>query len=365
MSEFGRSIDELEGDLFHSLSGGGSVQSLSQGDDSLSGTLDGTLDHDEVLVDDTIVREASHGGDALFSKIRFSGSGFRSVSNSVDLEVGNGSLVVTSLTSSSNGPRNFSRVPSSDTSNFSETFVCLSGQFSGSPSSSNTFKSVTFSNTNNVDNFGFVEDGRDRNLLFEERDSVVNLLFNSSSVNLDFDDVGLLLSFLEESVLGVGNKSNNGGVFLDSSQFSVHGIFGFSSLFDVFGEGFLLGLVPVLVESSSNVVAQVTSPDSGKSSQSLGSGNVTNNSNSDHGRGFDDGDGFDNFLLVHLGAEFVQFSNNVSHTSLESHKGSQMARFGGIILGEGLNSSSVRSASLSGTETQRTSSRSSKFSVRH
>lgn len=53
-------------------------------------------------------------------------------------------------------------------------------------------------------------------------------------------------------------------------------------LLGVSGEGLLLRLVPVLVESALNLVAQVLSPDGGERSETTWSLNVANKTNSDH-----------------------------------------------------------------------------------
>jgi hypothetical protein len=55
----------------------------------------------------------------------------------------------------------------------------------------------------------------------------------------------------------------------------------------------------------------------------------------------------------------------VGHTGLVSQKGGEMARFGLVISGEGSHSASVGSGSFSGEESQRSSSGSSEFSMRH
>ncbi len=47
-------------------------------------------------------------------------------------------------------------------------------------------------------------------------------------------------------------------------------------LLGVLGEGLLLGLVPVLVESTLNLIAQVFGPNGGEGSKTARSFNVTN-----------------------------------------------------------------------------------------
>lgn len=44
---------------------------LSQSDDSLFGAHTTTLDHDEVIVDFTVMGESTHGGDTLLAQIVF------------------------------------------------------------------------------------------------------------------------------------------------------------------------------------------------------------------------------------------------------------------------------------------------------
>lgn len=45
------------------------ISHLSQSYDALLGAHTATLDHDEVIVDLSIVREASHGSDRLFGQV--------------------------------------------------------------------------------------------------------------------------------------------------------------------------------------------------------------------------------------------------------------------------------------------------------
>ena len=47
---------------------------LAEGDDALAAADDAALDHDPVLVDDTVVRESAHGVDALLGKIVLGGA---------------------------------------------------------------------------------------------------------------------------------------------------------------------------------------------------------------------------------------------------------------------------------------------------
>ena len=77
------------------------VQRLSEGNNSLLWSNDGSLDEEEIVRDLSVVRESTHWGNALLGEIEFSGSvGSSSLSDSVDFLVGFNSVEVSVLTSS-------------------------------------------------------------------------------------------------------------------------------------------------------------------------------------------------------------------------------------------------------------------------
>jgi hypothetical protein len=49
-------------------------------------------------------------------------------------------------------------------------------------------------------------------------------------------------------------------------------------------------------------------PDGGKGSETAGSFDVSDDTDDDHGRGLDDGDGFDDLTFVHLGSGSVEIT---------------------------------------------------------
>jgi len=214
------SIDELEVDLFKSSSANLRNQTLSEDEDSLLGADTATLDQDEVFSDNTVVGETTKGSDGLFSQIGSSGgvvsTTFVSNTNtdSVDFFVHFSSMVITELTGSGDGESYSSRMPSSDTSDLSETSMGLSGKSLGTESGGDTFVTLTLGNTENVNHFVLVEDLGDSDFLFEVASGEVNLLGNSSSVNLDFEDMSLLLSKVEFIQLSVDNNSDDLAVYL-------------------------------------------------------------------------------------------------------------------------------------------------------
>jgi len=252
MSQFTGGIDELEVDLFEGGSADLGNQTLSQKDDSLLGSNTATLNQDEVFSDDTVVRETTQRSDILLSQIGSSGgvvvATFVSNTNtdSVDFLVHFSSVMVTELTSSGNGESNSGRMPSSDTSDLSETSMGLSGKSLSSESLGNSTVSLTLGDTENVDHFILVEDLGDSDFLFEVLLGEVNLLGNGTTVNLDFEDVSLLLSEVELVHLGVDDDSDDRAIFLNSVKLALSGLL-VTPFLDVLGESLLLGVHPVLV----------------------------------------------------------------------------------------------------------------------
>jgi len=162
-------------------------KSFSESKDPLSGTSGGSFDHDEVFTNHTVVMESSHGVDGFLGHIELSRSTLiiRSFADSVDLFVDISSVEVASLTSTGNGVLNSARMPCSDTSNLSETFVSLSRKSGNSPTFDNTFKTMTLGNTDNVDHFVFVKDGSSSHWFFKEILGEVDFLSSRSTVDLD------------------------------------------------------------------------------------------------------------------------------------------------------------------------------------
>ncbi len=87
MSELGGGVDELEADLLESRALGVAHKRLTKGQDTLLGSDNAALEHEPVLIDNTVVGESSHRGDGLEGEIVLSGGVVlvRSLSNTVDL----------------------------------------------------------------------------------------------------------------------------------------------------------------------------------------------------------------------------------------------------------------------------------------
>ena len=191
------------------------MKRFSQQHKSLLRTNATSLNQNEVVSDNTIVRETTNRSNILLGQISISGSvvlGSTSLTltDSVDFLVELSSVVVTELTSSSDTPGNSGRMPGTDTSDFSVTSVGFLLEMSGSPSGHDTSKSFTLGDTNNINEFILIEDIVDSDVLIEEGVSEGNLISDGfSSVDLDFEDIVLLLSdVFHKVVLGVDNSSD-------------------------------------------------------------------------------------------------------------------------------------------------------------
>jgi len=368
VTELGRSIDELEVERLHVRTSGRGDDALAKSDGALLGTSDGTLKHNPVLVDPTVVREATNRVDALLGQIRLSGSGSGGVLLLADAQhtlVDLGTVMVTLLTSAGNGELNAGRVPRTDTGDLAETTVSLTRKTSDTPTGNHTDVTVTLGGSADVKGLALTEDLLNRDLLLEQTVSEVNLAGDVTTVNLDFHQVGNLLAKSQLLGLGVGQDADDRGVLLDALQLLSDNLRLGSSLLGILGEGLALGAVPVLVETTLDLIGQVGGPDGGKSAKTVRGGDVTNDTDNNHRRGLQDGDGLNSLLLVELGTRTLDFTNDVGHTSLVADEGSQVRRKRGIIAREGSNSAAVMLGALLGQVLERTVTRSFVFSVRH
>jgi len=145
---------------------------------------------------------------------------------------------------------------------------------------------------------------------------------------LHFENVVLLLSeVLQEFELGGTDNSYDRAVFFESLKSDFNGFLFLFVFLGVFGESFFLTVEPVFVESSESVFVEFLSPDSGQSSESSRGIDISDQSDDNHGRGFDDGDSLDGFFLVQFGSWFFDFSQDVGHSGLEPSESCEVARF--------------------------------------
>jgi len=334
MSKLGRGIDELEGNLLQGVTGSLGLQGFAEGNDSLPWSSNATLQHDVILVDDTIVGEATEGCDSFLGVVELGGSvvlsfgGEGGFAYAVDLLVALCAVMVTILSCTCNGVAHTRRMPGSDTSNLAKTFVGFAGKLGDTPTLYDTLESVTLGDADGVDHLILGEHTVHRYGFLKEGIGKVHLLGNGTTVDLDFHDVGLLLTGLDLADLGVDDGTNHSGILLDAGELTVDSpplVVG--EALGVLAERLLLGTVPVLVKATLNVFTKVGSPNGGKGTEALGSLDVSNQSNNNDGWALKDGNSLQNFTLVHLGSQLVQITNNVGHTSLVSQEGGDMGWF--------------------------------------
>jgi len=255
------------------------------------------------------VRETTHRRDGLFSGIVLSGCivldhrsvlGVNALTNSVDLLIDLSSMMVTFLTSSSHSKLDSTWMPGSDTSNLSQTLVSLARKLLRVPSASHTLVTFALGDTNSIDHLIVGKNVLNGNRFLEALASPFDLLSNSATVKLNFHQMGLLLSSSHQLHLGMGEYSDDGTVLLHLSQVLLDFFLAdwVLPLLGVLSEGLLLGLIPVLVESSSTIFAEMLSKDGLEDAQTLRCLDVTHDTNHDHRRCLEDGNSFDNLFLV-------------------------------------------------------------------
>lgn len=96
VAEFRRGVDELESDLLQVPTRGVNHQRLADRDDTLLGSRNGALHQEEVVLDDTVVGEATERSDDLLGDVRFGGgvAVVATETNAVDLLIDLRSVVV-------------------------------------------------------------------------------------------------------------------------------------------------------------------------------------------------------------------------------------------------------------------------------
>jgi len=221
VSVLGAGVDPLEVDLLEGEPLRLGDERFTEGDGASLGSNTGSTDHDEVLVDHSIVWEATHRVDGLLGDIVVCGTvllafrGNARFSNTVDLLVHFGTVVEALLTSSSNSELNSGRMPSSNTSDLAETLVGLARQFLGVPTAGNSLESVTLGYTNGVDHLVLSKDIVDGNLLLEMLAGPVDLVRDGTSVNLDLHNMSFTLTVAHNAHLSVSDDTDNRAILLD------------------------------------------------------------------------------------------------------------------------------------------------------
>ena len=374
MAELGGGVDELDLDLFGHPVAGGWEKRLAENNGSLLGSEDLTSDEEVILVDFTVEGETAHRGDVLLNSVSISGGvvGYTSdgtSSETVDLLVDLGTGVVTLLTRAGDRPLDGSWMPSSDTSNFTETSVSLSAKLLGAESLDDALVSFTLGDTDSVDALVGLENFSNGDFLFEFAPGPVNFLGDSATVNLDFHNLGLVLSLFDLADLSGSENTNDSAVLLDTSKVSLNRVLVLGVelvAVSVLGESLLLSIHPVLVESALHIVVELGSPDSLESAEATRGFNVTDESDDLHGWALEDSASVHNILLDDLLA-FTTFLvlDDVGHACFVTNESSEMNGLRSIISGEGSYATTMVSCAALGDETEVTVSGLFVFTMGH
>jgi len=233
----------------------------------------------------------------------------------------------------------------------------LSGQACHTESLYDASSSLTAGDTDSVNHLVVVEDLTDGNLVLELADSPVDLLGDSATVDLDFEDVGLALAEVKLGELGGDEHADDMAVLLYALEITLDGevrlVVGLPALLNVVSECLLLGVGPVLVESALDLDGEVLGVDCGQSAEATGGLNVTDEADHLNGGALDDRDGLDNVLLEDLlTLAALVVASDVGHASLVAHEGGQVDRLLGVILGEGSDAAVVVSCPAAGQESK-------------
>jgi len=372
VAELGGGIDELKVDLLGHPVLGAREDGLAEHDATLLGSHNLALDEEVVLVDLTVVGEATHGGDVLLDGIGSAGGVVLDTvdltgTDLVDLLVDLGTAMVAHLTDTADRPLDGGGMPSTDTADSAETSVSLALQLLDAVSGGDALGAVTLGDSDGVNALVLLEDLTDGDLLLELGVGPLDLLLDGTTVNLDLHNVGLVLSELELAVLGGANDSDGGGVLGDSGDVAVNGLLVLlvdGVLLGVLGEGLLLGVGPVLVEAALDVVVEVLGEHGLQGAEATGGLDVTDHTDDLHGGALNDGGGVDDVLLEDLlTVTALEVLDTVGHASLEAHKGGHVDGLFAVISGEVTNAATVVLGSSLGDESKGAASRCFVFTV--
>ncbi|EJK61037.1 hypothetical protein THAOC_18532, partial [Thalassiosira oceanica] len=349
-------VDELDVDALNVLPARVLHQGLSHDKRPLLHSHAGSLDHNPILPDNTVVDETTHGGDGLLGEVRLGlARGIVPLlSNAVNLLVHLGTVEVPILTSARDSVADAGGMPRTDTGDLAETPVGLAREASNAPSGGHALVSFSLSDAEDVYELVLAENGVNRDLLLEEVAGELDLVGGRAAVDLDLHDVGLLDTEVELLHLRVGDDADDLAELADALKLRLDGLsVVLGVLLGVFGVSLALALVPVLVASALELLAQVLGEHGGECAKAARRLEVSHDTDDDHGGGLEDGDGVDDLTLVHDGSWAVYAADDVGHTGLVGAEGRKVARGGGIrVLGEGADATGVVLRALLGEEPQ-------------
>ena len=343
MANLGGSVDELDIDLLGLPRLDSGEDRLSEGDGSLSSADDTTLDENVVLVDLTVMGEATEGRDVLGHGVCLGrgvvfNTSHGTSTDTVDLFVDLRSGVVAHLTAAGNRPLDGRGMPGADTSDLAATSVRLALQSLDIEALHHTLSALTLGDTNDIDALALLEDAADADLLLELAVGPLDLVRDGATVNLDLHDVSLVLTEGKLADLSCANDADNSGVLGDTVDIALHVLLGalvrLVLAVDVLGVSLLLGAHPVLVEAALHVVVHVLGPDGGEGAHATGGLDVADEANDLKRRALDDCGRVDDILLDGLlTLTTLLILDDVGHASLVADEGGKVDGLGGVIAG--------------------------------
>ena len=133
-------------------------------------------------------------------------------------------MEVTLLTGSRNGPGNSGGMPGTNTSDLPVTSMGLLLEMPGSPSFHDSSESLSFCDTDDINQLVLIEDLVNTDFLFEVFVGESNFFSNVlSTVDLNFENVVFLLAQVFHQVhLSVSNDSHNRTVLLNSVELNFY-----------------------------------------------------------------------------------------------------------------------------------------------
>jgi len=212
MTHLGTGIDKLQVNSFQMLPTGMIHKTLPHNQRTFLTSSDGTLQHDPIFINFTIMWKATHRCNTLFGEVCL-GHAWRSItllSDSVYLFVHFSAVEVSILTSTGHGWRHTCRMPWSDAGYLAQTTVGLAWETCDSPTSSDTFKSLPLGHTSYIYQFILAEYCVYRDLFLEQTLCKVNLLLHIlTAIDLNFHDMCLLQSQIQFLNLCVSNDTDD------------------------------------------------------------------------------------------------------------------------------------------------------------
>merc|ERR1739838_1286833 len=151
--------------------------------------------------------------------------------------------------------------------------------------SGDTLATVTLGSTNNIDHLVLAEDITDRYLLLQVLHSPIYFLSNSTTIDLNVEDISLLLTLSQHFLLSMDNNPDGCAVTLHPGNISADG-------------QLTKTILPFLVEAPSGLFSKMLCIDGPQTSGAMRSLNVATDTNNNNWGGLQDGDCLQNFLLV-------------------------------------------------------------------